>query len=207
MQCLAGRRLIRERRANRTQKMETVMSSYHVNLIASAVVRRLARRTASQQAAPTLAAAIASAVGRRLMAPRVASVAARGRASAPLPRMSASHGRVASNIARRIASRAPAALTPSIDVGAIDAAKVASATVRRLDELRAKAPSMSDLVASAVARHLALPRLHGSSAAARRLHARVASAVGHALQQRAAAAKEEPERKGGDTPKNAPSKS
>ena len=103
-----------------------------------------------------------------------------------------SHTQIASSIARRVLSRAPEARLSAVDFGSVDALKVASAVARRLEVLREKPVDATALVASAIARHLATPKLQGSSQAAQRLHARVASAVGYApLQVKKAGGKDE----------------
>jgi hypothetical protein len=165
--------------------------------VASAVPRP---RSAVASIAPrTLRAAVASAAApvrqrRRNLAAAVASAVARRLApTAAVPERALVASRIAATVARQVASRTtapPVAAGPSLT--SLDPAKVAAAVIGRLDGLKGKAPDHNAILASQIVRRLASAKVQGSTPNATQFAGQLASAVVAALAQQKSPKTEEP---------------
>jgi hypothetical protein len=145
--------------------------------VASVAPRALRAAVASaatplRQRRPNLAAAVASAVARRL-AP-----------AAAVPERALVASRIASTVARQVASRTtapPVAAGPSLT--SLDPAKVAAAVIGQLDALKGKTLDHNAILASQIVRRLASAKVQGSTPNATQFAGQLASAVVAALAQ------------------------
>jgi len=124
-----------------------------IERLASAVAHRLVSPTHTMAASGTASPGIerlVSAVARRLASPADAAKVASYKADVHV---------FASRLATRVASRSEARVTPAIDLGAMDVAKLASAVTRRIVSLKEKSLEPIDVVASITVQKLSAPTM------------------------------------------------